>query len=64
MIGKNNPKLDYTMITENENRMLIETREEKTVGVDLWMANDLKHEKQVIAASQRAMTVLRSVKRA
>ena len=24
-IGKNNPKLDYTMRTENENRILIET---------------------------------------
>ena len=48
-IGKNNPKLDYTMRTENENRVLIETSEEKDLGV--WITNDLKHEKQVIAAS-------------
>ena len=61
-IGKNNPKLDYTMRTENENRMLIETSEENDLGV--WITNDLKHEKQVIAASQRAMAVLRSVRRA
>ena len=46
----------------NENWILIETREEKNLGE--WITNDLKHEKQVIAASQRAMTVLRSVKRA
>ena len=50
------------MRTENENKILIETRKEKDLGV--CMTNDLKHEKQVIAASQRAMTVLRSVKRA
>ena len=56
-IGKNNPKLEYTMRTENENKILIETREEKDLGV--WITNDLKPEKQVIAASQRAMTVLR-----
>ena len=61
-IGKNNPKLDYTMRSENENRILIETSEEKNLGV--WITNDLKHEKQVIAASQRAMAVLRSVRRA
>ena len=61
-IGKNNPKLDYIMRTENENRILIETSEEKDLGV--WITNDLKHEKQVIAASQRAMAVLRSVRRA
>ena len=61
-IGKNNPKLEYTMRTENENKILIETREEKDLGV--WITNDLKPEKQVISASQRAMTVLRSVKRA
>ena len=60
-IGKNNPKLEYTMRTENENKILIETREEKDLGV--WITNDLKPEKQVIAASQRAMTVLRSVKK-
>ena len=50
------------MRTENENRILIETSEEKDLGV--WITNDLKHEKQVIAASQRAMAVLRSVGRA
>ena len=64
MIGKNNPKLEYTMRTENENRILIETSDEKNIGVGLWITNDLKHEKQVIAASQSARTVLRSVKRA
>ena len=32
-IGKNNPKLEYTMRTENENKILIETREEKDLGV-------------------------------
>ena len=52
-IGKNNPKLEYTTITEHENRRLIETREEKDLGV--WITNDLKHEKQVIPASQRAI---------
>ena len=61
-ITKNNPKLDYIMRTENENRILIETSEEKDLGV--WITNDLKHEKQVIAASQRAMAVLHSVRRA
>ena len=61
-IGKNNPKLDYTMRTENENRILIETSEEKDLGV--WITNYLKHdEKQAISASQ-AMAVLRSVRRA
>ena len=59
-IGKNNPKLEYTMRTENRILIitcfyLIETREEKDLGV--WITNyDLKHEKQVIAASQ--LTVL------
>ena len=61
-IDKSNPKLDDTMRTENENRILIETSEEKDLGV--WITIDLKHEKQVIAASQRAMAVLRSVRRA
>ena len=55
-IGKNNPKLEYTMRTENENKILIETREEKDLGV--WITNDLKPEKQVIAASQRATSVI------
>ena len=44
-IGKNNPKLDYTMRTENENRILIETSEERDLGV--WITNDLRHEKQL-----------------
>ena len=35
-IGKNNPKLDYTMRTENANRILIETSEEKDLGVSLY----------------------------
>ena len=61
---QNNRKLEYTLITETENRILIETREENNLGVGLLITNDLKHEKQVIAASQRAMTVLRTVKRA
>ena len=39
-IVKNNPKLEYTMRTENENRILIETCEEKDLGV--WITNDLK----------------------
>ena len=60
-IGKNNPKLEYTVRTENENKILIETREEKDLGV--WITNDLKPETQVITASQRAMMVLRSVKK-
>ncbi len=42
-------------------KIVIETSEEKDFGV--WITNDLKHEAQVIAASQRAMAVLRSVKR-
>ena len=42
-IGKNKPKLEYTMRTENENKILMETREEKDLGV--WITNDLKHEK-------------------
>ena len=33
-------------------------------GCVVWLTNDSKHEKLVIAASQRAMAVLRSVKRA
>ena len=61
-IGKNNLKLEYTMRTENEYRILIETCEEKDLGV--WITDYLKHEKQVIAASQRAMAVLHSVKKA
>ena len=44
------------MRTENENKILVETREEKDIGV--WITNDLKHEKQVIAASQRDPCIL------
>ncbi len=62
-IGKSNPKLDYNE-NGNENRILIETSEEKDLGVWITNDSDLKHEKQVIAASQRAMAVLRSVRRA
>ena len=32
-IGKNKPKLEYTMRTENENKIFIETCEEKDLGV-------------------------------
>ena len=60
-IGKHNPNLEYTMRTDNENRIVSETCEENNLGVSLWITNDVKHEKQVIAASQRAMTVVRSV---
>ena len=64
MIGKNSPKLEYTMRTENPNRFwLIEIREENNLGVGLWITKYLKRDKQVIAASHRAITVLRSVKR-
>ena len=44
------------MRTENENTMLMETCEETDIGVRI--TNDLKHEKQVMAASQRAMMVV------
>ena len=55
-IGKNNPKLEYTMRTENENKILIETHEEKDLGV--WITNDLKHERQVIQGLTLAMCPL------
>ena len=32
-IGKKKPKLEYTMRTENENKIFIETCEEKDIGV-------------------------------
>ena len=41
---------------------MVEKCRRTTNGV--WITNDLKPEKQVISASHRAMTVLRSVKRA
>ena len=63
-IGKNNPKLETNTRTKNENRILISKQVKKRILVYIWITNDLKHEKQVIAASQRAMAVLRSVKRA
>ena len=65
-IGKHNPNLEYTMIIDNANRIVSETCEENNLGVGLWITHDVKvkHEKQVIAASQRAMTVVRSMKMA
>ena len=59
--GKDNPKFEYTMTTENNNIVLAETVQEKDLGV--WISNNLKWEKQVVA-TQQAMVVLRSVKRA
>ena len=59
-IGKDNPKFEYTMTTENSNNALAETVQEKDLGV--WISNNLKWEKQVVAATQQM--VLRSVKRA
>ena len=50
------------MTTENNNIILTETVQEKDLGV--WISNNLKWEKQVVAATQQAMVVLRSVKRA
>ena len=50
------------MTTENSNIILAETVQEKDLGV--WISNNLKWEKQVVAATQQAMVVLRSVKRA
>ena len=37
-----------TMRTENENRILRETSEEKDLGV--WITNDLEHEKHIMTA--------------
>ena len=39
-IGKDNPKFDYTMTTENDNILLAETVQEKDLGV--WISNNLK----------------------
>ena len=50
------------MITETNNIILAETVQEKDLGV--WISNNLKWEKQVVAATQKAMVVLRSLKRA
>ena len=61
-IGKDNPKFEYTMTTENSNIVLAETVQEKDLGV--WISNNFKWEKQVVAATQQAMVVLSSVKRA
>ena len=61
-IGKDNPKFEYIMATENNNIILAETVQEKDLGV--WISNNLKWEKQFVAATQQAMVVLRSVKRA
>ena len=60
--SKDNPKFQYNMTTENNNIILAETVQEKDLGV--WISNNLKLEKQVVAASQQAMVVLHSVKRA
>ena len=60
-IGKDNPKFEYIMTTENSNIVLAEAIQEKDLGV--WISNNLKWEKQVVAATQQAMVVLRSVKR-
>ena len=48
------------MTTENNNIVLAETVQEKDLGV--WISNNLKWEKQVVAATQQAMVVLHSVK--
>ena len=61
-IGKDNPTFEYTTTTENNNIVLAETIQEKDLGV--WISNNLKWEKQVVATTQQAMVVLRSVKRA
>ena len=61
-IGKDNKKFEYTMTTENNNIVLAETVQEKNLCV--WISNNLKWEKQVVAATQQATVVLRSVKRA
>ena len=45
------------MTTENNNIVLAETVQEKDQGV--WISNNLKWEKQVVAATQQAMMVLR-----
>ena len=50
------------MKTKNNNIVLAETVQEKELGV--WISNNLKWEKRVVAATQQAMVVLHSVKRA
>ena len=50
------------MTTENNNIILAETVQEKDLGV--WISTNLKWEKQVVAATQQAMVVLHSEKRA
>ena len=57
-----NLKFHYTIATENNNMVLTETIQKKDLGV--WISNYLKCEKQVVAASQQAIVVLHSVKRA
>ena len=61
-IGKDNTKFQYTTTTENNRIVLAETVQGKDLGV--WISNNFKWEKQVVAATQQAMMVLRSVKRA
>ena len=50
------------MTTEHNNIVSAETVQEQDLGVCI--SNNLKCEKQVVAATQQAMVVLRSVKRA
>ena len=61
-IGKDNPKFQYTMTTKKNIIVLAETVQEKDLGV--WISNNLKCEKPVVVATQQAMVVLPSVKRA
>ena len=60
-IGNDNLKFQYTTRTENNNIGLADTVQEKDLCV--WISNNLKWEKQVVAATQQAIVVLRSVKR-
>ena len=50
------------MTTENNNIVSAETVQAKDLGI--WISNNLKWEKQVVVATQQAMVVLRSLKRA
>ena len=47
------------MTAENNNTVLTETVQEKDLGV--WISNNLKCEKQIVAATQQSMVVLLSV---
>ena len=50
-IVKDNPKFQYTMTTENNTIVLAETVQEKDLCI--WISNNLKWEKQVVAATQQ-----------